>query len=263
MQPQICDNFIKFANKLADSSGALLRELFQNGTKSITAEQKADQSPVTEADKGVEQLLREMIEKIFPNHGIVGEEFGNLRETAEYKWVLDPIDGTKSFIAGYPIFTTLIALLHNDVPILGIIDQPILRERWLGVVGKGTFFNDVELPKLQNDKPLAKASIATTSTPYFSASETEFFKNLSAKSNSTILGGDAYAYAMLASGRIGAVIDSGMKPYDFCALAPIVAGVGGLISDFAGNQITLNSNGKIIASAHAKLHAEILENLNK
>jgi inositol-phosphate phosphatase/L-galactose 1-phosphate phosphatase/histidinol-phosphatase len=263
MQPHIYDNFITFANKLADASSSLLRELFQNGTDSINAEQKADQSPVTEADRAVEQLLRERIEQNFPNHGIVGEEFGNLHETAEYKWVIDPIDGTKSFIAGYPIFTTLIAILHNDIPILGIIDQPILRERWLGMLGKGTFFNGAELRNLKNEKPLAKANIATTSTPYFSAIEAEFFKNLSARCNSTILGGDAYAYAMLASSRIDAVIDCGMKPYDFCALAPIVAGVGGVISDFAGNPVTLHSNGKIIASANAGLHKEILENLNK
>jgi len=261
MQPQICDNFMTFANNLANASGSLLRELFQNGADSINVEQKSDQSPVTAADKGVEKLLREMIEENFPNHGIIGEEFGNLRESAEYKWVLDPIDGTKSFIAGYPIFTTLIALLHNDVPVLGIIDQPILRERWLGIVGKGTFFNDAELPNLKNKKPLAKANIATTSTPYFSAREAEFFKNLSAQSNSTILGGDAYAYAMLTSGRIDAVIDCGMKPYDFCALAPIVDGIGGIITDFAGNPVTMHSNGKIIASANAKLHAEILGKL--
>jgi len=261
LQPDIYDIFELFANNLADASGKILRDMFQNGAKTINVEQKADLSPVTAADRAVEQLLRQTIEQNFPTHGIVGEEFGNARETAEYKWVLDPIDGTKSFIAGYPIFTTIISLLHNDVPVLGIIDQPILRERWLGVAGKGTFYNGAQLPALKNHKTLAQANIATTSTPYFSADEAEFFKNLSAKSNSTILGGDAYAYAMLASGRIDAVIDSGMKPYDFCALAPIVAGVCGVITDFSGDPLTQHSNGKIIASANAGLHKEILKNV--
>ena len=244
-----------FANELADASGEILREWFG---RRVSIEQKSDLSPVTQADRAVEEKLRLMIAEKFPNHGIVGEEFGNTHENAEYKWVLDPIDGTKSFIAGYPIFTTLIALLHNDIPVIGVIDQPILRERWAAISGQQTLFNNTPLPHLQNQKSLKQAAIATTSTIYFTPSQAEKFGNLSQTSASVTLGGDAYAYSMLVSGRLDVVVDAGMKPYDFCALPPIIEGVGAVISDWVGGKLSLQSDGNIIASASEKLHAEAL-----
>ncbi len=254
----IDNKYLNFANILADASGEILRKGFKTP---VNIEQKTDSSPVTQLDIAVEKCLRDLIEKQFPDHGIIGEELGNIRENSEYIWVIDPIDGTRSFIAGYPIFTTLIALLRNGKPILGVIDQPILHERWTAISGKKTLYNNSILSKLTNTHTLAQASIATTSTSYFLGSQAEKFANLRKIVSNTVFGGDGYAYAMLASGRLDIVLDTGMKPYDFCALSPIIEGVGGKITDWAGNPLTLRSDGSAIAAASIELHAEILKNL--
>ena len=256
MLTQTYNELFIFANELANESGDILREWFG---RRVSVEQKSDLSPVTEADRAVEEKLRLMISEKFPSHGIVGEEFENTQENFEYKWVLDPIDGTKSFIAGYPIFTTLIALLHNDIPVIGVIDQPILHERWAAISGQATLFNNTPLPRLENKKSLKQAAIATTSTIYFTPSQAKKFGNLSKNCASVTLGGDAYAYAMLASGRLDIVVDAALKLYDFCALLPIIEGVGGIISDWTGEKISLQCNGNIIASAAKNLQKTTLE----
>ncbi len=245
--------YMDFANKLADASGDILRRWF---TTNISTSQKADLSPVTEADREVEQKIRSMIEYTSPEHGIIGEEFGNIRPDSPYQWIIDPIDGTKSFIAGYPIFTTLISLFYNNKPLLGIIDQPILRERWAAITGEKTLFNGSPLPALATQKTLEEANIATTSLTYFTTEELLKFNKLKEKSATVIHGGDAYAYAMLANGKIDIVIDAGLKPYDFCALISIIEGVGGIISDWAGNPLTPASDGRVIACKNKLLHKE-------
>jgi inositol-phosphate phosphatase/L-galactose 1-phosphate phosphatase/histidinol-phosphatase len=252
--PQVYDDFFAFANQLLDASGEILRQDF---IQPLAIEQKADFSPVTKADYAVEQCLRQMIIAKFPEHGIVGEEFENTAKEAEYKWVIDPIDGTKSFIAGYPIFTTLIALLHNDIPIIGLIDQPILRQRFANISGR-----EIKISG-QSKKSLAEAIIATTSTAYFSPACALKFAELRKNCATIVLGGDAYAYAMLASGRLDIVVDASMKPYDFCALVPIIEGAGGVISDWSGNQLTLNSDGSVLACANQELHQAALKILQK
>ncbi len=253
--PENNHKYLDFANILTNASGEILRKGFK---APVNIEQKTDSSPVTQLDIAVEKCLRDLIERQFPDHGIVGEELGNIRENSEYIWVIDPIDGTRSFIAGYPIFTTLIALLHNGKPILGLIDQPILHERWAAISGEKTLYNNSILPKLTNKHTLAQASITTTSTNYFTKSQAEIFAKLSRTATNTVFGGDGYAYAMLASGRLDIVLDTGMKPYDFCALSPIIEGVGGKITDWAGKPLTLHSDGSAIAAASSELHAEIL-----
>lgn len=247
--------YMEFALNLADASGETLRRWFNTP---ISAAQKADASPVTEADREVEQKIRSMISETFPQHGIIGEEFGNIRSDSPYLWVIDPIDGTKSFIAGYPIFTTLISLFYNNKPVLGIIDQPILRERWTAVSGEKTLYNSLPLSAPTTGKTLEKANIATTSLTYFSAEEAFKFNKLKEKSSTVIYGGDAYAYAMLASGKIDIVIDAGLKLYDFCALLPIIEGAGGIITDWAGDPLSLNSDGRVIACINKELHEHAL-----
>lgn len=252
--------FMDFVGKLAAAGGEILRNGF--GT-SFKVETKADSSPVTQLDREVENCLKSMIEEAYPEHGIIGEEFGNIRENSHYQWIIDPIDGTKAFIAGYLTFTTLIALLHNGKPVIGIIDQPVLKQRWAAISGHKTLLNGAPLPLLSNKKVLKQASIATTSTGYFSDVQAEKIKKLKENGANLILGGDAYAYGMLASGRVDIVLDVAMKPYDFCAIAPIIEGVGGIITDWAGKPLSLHSDGTVIAAASKELHTDCLEILNQ
>ncbi len=262
MQANIYNDFASLANQLADASGEVLRSWFR---KPVGVESKADTSPVTEADRAVESVIRARIEAVFPAHGIIGEEFGNLRGESEYQWVIDPIDGTRAFMSGFPTFTTLISLLHNGVPVVGVIDQPILRERWLGVAGNATACNVNSVRKIVKTRAenlSAQTLIGTTSAPYyFSVDEAMAFERVRKICSHTNIGGDAYGYAMLASGQFDLFVDVCLKPYDFCALVPVIEGAGGIITDWAGNPLTLASDGKVIASANRKTHDKALEAL--
>lgn len=245
--------YLDFARSLAEASGEILRDGFKSQYR---IDQKADLSPVTQLDIAVEERIRALIEEKFPEHGIVGEELGSIREESPFQWVIDPIDGTKAFIAGKTSFTTLIALLHHEKPVLGIIDQPIQRERWIGISGEQSLYNEAPLPRLNNQNPLQSAQISTTSTDYFTTEQAEKFAKLCEKAENCILGGDAYAYGLLASGNLEIVVDAGMKPYDFLALAPVIEGVGGVITDWSGKPLTLHSDGSVIAAASKELYED-------
>ncbi|MDE3015979.1 MAG: histidinol-phosphatase [Pseudomonadota bacterium] len=261
------DEFLSLAGRLADSAGGISRRHWR---AALPVDAKADTSPVTEADREAEAAMRSLIEEIFPDHGIIGEEFGNVRRESPYQWVLDPIDGTRAFIAGYPTFATLIALAKDSIPILGIVDQPVTQERWIGMAGKPAMFRHpregggpVSIPldaRLHgNDKTLSQAVIATTSMPYhFNAAEAAVFEKIRKQCAQTVIGGDGYGYAMVASGHIDIFIDSGLKPYDFCALRPIIEGAGGVITDWKGQKLTLHSDGRVVAAGNKKLHLEAL-----
>lgn len=244
--------YTTFAHTLADAAGAVLRARFRQAP---AAQTKPDGSPVTEADRAAEAAMRALIAEHYPAHGIFGEEAGRERETAALQWVLDPIDGTRAFMAGYPLFTTLIALCENGVPVLGVIDQPHLRERW-SAQGGATLLNGAPVAASAR-KTLAGAAIATTSTPYFTPAQAQAFASL-IPHVTLVHGGDAYAYAMLASGQLHAVVDAGMKPYDFCCLPPLIHGAGGVITDWHGAPLTLASEGHTVAACTPELHAEIL-----
>jgi len=243
-----------FGLRLSDAAGEVLRRHFRSP---VSVERKADLSPVTLADREVEDTMRRMIEAEFPDHGIIGEEFGDVRDTSAYQWVLDPIDGTRSFLGGYPLFTTLISLVHDREPVLGIISQPILRERWVAKKGGTTTLND-KPAIVRGGVRLADAVLASTSIDYFTPAQGDVFQNLRKHCGTTVLGGDAYAYAMLASGQMDVVVDAGLKPYDYCALVPVVEGAGGVITDWNGKRITLGCDGRVIAAANATLHGEAL-----
>lgn len=216
--------FLPLADQLADASGDILRKHYRT---LFAAESKPDKSLVTAIDRKVEETLRAIIHKIHPDHGFIGEETGSTNENAEYVWVIDPIDGTSSFVAGRPLFTTLIALLHHGKPILGIIDQPILRERWIGD-GKTASLNGQPI-RTRKAASLSDCILATTSPDLFSVEGKKFFDSIYAQTKQTLYGGDAYNYALLASGYVDIVIEEGLKPHDYLALIPIIEGAGGTV----------------------------------
>lgn len=246
-------DYIKFANYLAGKAGDIIQKEYIN-TNDILI--KPDKSLVTKIDKIVEKTLVQLIQEKYPTHSILGEEFGEIDNASEYKWVIDPIDGTHSFIVSRPIFGTLIALLKNDKPILGIIDQPILKQRWVGADGFATTLNGVKV-KTSNCKKIEDAILATTSPEYFNKSELAFFNNIAKKAKATIYGGDCYNYALLASGKIDIIIESNLKSYDFCALAPVVKSASGEFVSWNKNEVNANSEGDIIAVANYELLKEI------
>lgn len=252
------NDFLAFAEHLADAAGAAIRPHFRTP---ITIDDKEDRTPVTAADRAAEQVMRDLVTRHHPNHGMIGEEFGSLRPDARLVWVIDPIDGTKSFISGVPLFGTLIALLAEGRPILGIIDQPILGERWIGAQGQATTFNGRPVKSRACTK-LENASLHATSPHNFNAPDARAFAKLTARAKRPLYGWDCYAYAQLASGFIDLVVESGLKPFDYLAIVPVVEGAGGLMTDWAGAALGLASDGRVIAAGDARLHAEVLKTLN-
>lgn len=239
---------LAFANRLADAAGAAIRPWFR---QRCDIETKADQSPVTAADRAAEAAMRAIIEAERPGEGIVGEEYGVHNPGAERVWVLDPIDGTRSFIAGRPIFGTLIALLEAGQPVVGIIDQPIGRDRWAGAAGQTTF--NAHPVTTRQCGELARALIATSGPQYFAADQRASFEALAATAGQTIYGGDCYNYGLVASGHVDIVVEAGLKLHDFAALAPVVIGAGGSMTDWEGRPLTGDSDGRVIALGDARL----------
>ena len=243
MQGSCPMEFVALAGKLADASGAVIRRHFRTP---VPVEEKADDSPVTIADRDAESAMRVIIQEAFPEHGIVGEEHDDVNAGAAYVWVLDPIDGTKSFIAGKPIFGTLIALVRDGLPVLGVIDQPINGERWLGAAGQPTTFNGEPVRTRACDR-LDHAILNTTGPDLFPGNTGDGFQRLAGRVKRTLYGGDCYAYGLVASGFIDLVAEAGLKSHDFCALAPVVEGAGGVMTDWEGRPLTIDSDGAVLA----------------
>ncbi|MGH7060706.1 MAG: inositol monophosphatase family protein, partial [Stellaceae bacterium] len=193
----------------------------------------------------------------FPAHGIIGEEYGRVREDAELVWVLDPIDGTKSFISGVPLFGTLIALAHNGRPILGVIDQPISRERWVGAARRPTTLNGAPV-RCRPCEALDRATLFATTPDMFHGADAAAFRRVSAAAKLTRYGGDCYAYGLLAAGFIDLVLEADLKPYDFCAMIPIVEGAGGVTGDWQGNPLSLASDGRVLVAGDRRIFAAAL-----
>jgi histidinol phosphatase-like enzyme (inositol monophosphatase family) len=194
--------------------------------------------------------------------GIEGEEFGTEREGASRRWVLDPIDGTTSFVAGRPIFGTLIALLEGGFPVLGVIDQPILGERWVGAMGRGTTFNGAEA-RTRPCRELPDALLATTSPSLFDDHAAGHFMALARKTahRRMIWGGDCYNYGLVASGQIDLVCEAGLKLHDFAALVPVVEGAGGTMADWSGEPLHVGSEGHVIALGDPARLEDVVEAL--
>ncbi|MBI1206318.1 MAG: histidinol-phosphatase [Azospirillum sp.] len=242
------------AVRLADASGAVIRRYFRSP---LAVTDKPDRSPVTVADREAESIIRAIIAAQRPEDGIVGEEYGVKGEDAEFLWVIDPIDGTKAFLTGRPTFVTLIGLLHRGRPILGVIDQPITGDRWIGAAGRATTLNG-QPAKPRLCPAVELAILSTTSPDLFPEDDFPAFRRVSDAAKITVYGGDGYAYGLLASGFQDLVIEAGLKVYDFAALAPVVGGAGGVITDWQGEPLSLDSDGRVLAAGDPRSHAEAL-----
>ncbi len=254
MRASELDGFLALAARLADAAGAAIRPYFR---QPLAVDDKPDLSPVTAADRAAELAMRELIEAGFPEHGIIGEEFGRVREAAEFVWVLDPIDGTKSFISGVPLFGTLIALTRAGRPILGIIDQPISRERWVGAAGRATTLNGRAI-RCRECTALATATLFATTPDMFGGPDAAAFARVSAAVKLTRFGADCYAYGLLAAGFVDLVLEASLKPYDFCAMIPIVEGAGGIATDWRGAGLGLASDGRVLVAGDRRVYQAAL-----
>ena len=248
-----------FASELADLSGEVLRPLFRAG---VGVDFKADRTPVTEADRRAEEAIRDAIADRYPDHGVLGEEHGADGLDSTWVWVLDPIDGTKSFVTGSPLFGTLIALLRDGAPVVGVIDHPALGERWVGAEGAATTFQGTPV-RTRPCASLADAWVRTTSPKYFTLAGRAAWQGIADASRHPVYGGDCYQYGQLASGWVDVVLEEILEPYDFCALVPVVAGAGGVISDWRGRSLGLDSVGRVLASGDRAVHEEAMDLLGR
>ncbi|MBK1657028.1 inositol monophosphatase family protein [Paracraurococcus ruber] len=247
--------FIQAAEDAAEAAGRVIRPLFRSA---LLVEAKGDASPVTEADRNAELAIRALVRERFPDHGIWGEEFGPERAEAEWLWVLDPIDGTRAFVTGRPLFGTLISLLHRGRPVLGLIDQPGIGERWIGVAGEKTRFRSPlgGAPGCRPCARLAEAELSCTSPDMFEPADRPGFERLRGAARRVTWGGDCYAYGLLALGLVDVVAECTMKPWDWAALVPVVEGAGGRMTGWAGEPLTLESDGRVLAVGDPALLGE-------
>ncbi|HSC81879.1 MAG TPA: inositol monophosphatase family protein [Chitinolyticbacter sp.] len=247
---------LNLMHRLAAASGEVIRAYYRSG---LAIDDKDDASPVTRADREAELAMRALIQQERPQDGIIGEEYGEENADADWVWVLDPVDGTKSFTVGRPLFVTLIGLMYRGEPVLGGIHQPITGDLWLG--GQG-------VPATLNGRPIhasevgaiAQARIGTTGPEYLHAAR-PVFDALAGLCRYPIYGGDGFLYAQVASGWLELVIEEGLKLHDFAALAPVVNAAGGRMTDWQGEALNRHSSGRVIAAANAALHAAVLPRL--
>lgn len=248
------DADIALIQRLADAAGDVIRPHFRN---LAAVETKADASPVTVADRAAEAAIRSILAAERPGDGIIGEEYGEDRPDAARVWVIDPIDGTRAFIVGRPLFGTLIALLEDGLPVLGVIDQCIARDRWTGTPG-GTTLNGVPV-RTRACPALASAHVGTTSPYLFD--DLEAFQRVRRSARDVIYGGDNHNYGLVASGCLDLVVESGLKVYDWAALVPVVTGAGGAMTDWNGNPLRAGSDGRVVAAGDPGLLSEVLTTL--
>ena len=252
-------DFTAFIGRLATASGETILPFFRTSLSVENKNSGRDLDPVTEADRAAEAVMRRMIKDSFPQHGIIGEEFGSEREDAEYVWVLDPIDGTKSFIAGMPIWGTLIALMHNGAPAYGVMDQPFIGERFSGDNGAARYVGPSGSRKLSTRRcaSLADATLFTTSPRLMNAKDRAQFERVEKDVRLSRYGGDCYAYCMLAAGHLDLIIETELKSYDVAALIPIISGAGGIITTWDGKPA--QSGGRIVAAGDKRVHDAALK----
>lgn len=241
---RVMQGWVDAAEAAADVAAAAVRPFFRAG---LGAELKGDESPVTVADRSAELAMRAVLSQRFPDHGVLGEEFGLERPGASLRWVLDPIDGTRAFITGRPTFGTLIALLADGVPVLGVIDQPISGERWVGVVGRPTSFRGGRgRVGVRGCGTLAEAELSATSPEMFGDALPRF-RRLQGGVRRTSWGGDCYAYGLLALGGIDVIAEADLKIWDWAAILPVVEGAGGRVTDWQGAALREGGPGQVLA----------------
>lgn len=262
----LSDDLIAFAGRLADAARAQSLPRFRAGLE-VTSKPGALFDPVTDADREAERLLRRMIADQYPDHGVIGEEFGAERADADDRWVIDPIDGTRAFVCGVATWATLIGFERRAAPVLGVIDQPFTDERWTGRRG-ATIYSRRGQSAVCRTSGLEDISAARLSTTdprreaYFSDTEADAFARVASRTRVARFSLDAYAYGLLALGELDLVIESGLKHHDFSALIPVVTGAGGVITCWNGGDPAACERGSLIASASEALHREALNILN-
>jgi histidinol phosphatase-like enzyme (inositol monophosphatase family) len=256
-------DFAAFVEKLADVAADTILPFFRTALSADDKNPGGMFDPVTEADRAAEAAMRHLIQATFPDHGIIGEEFGPVQSDADFVWVLDPIDGTKSFIAGMPVWGSLIGLLHKGRPAYGMMVQPFTLERFAGD-GRGAIWRGPGCDRRMTERKLAtrscegltQATLMTTSPLLYSASKLRAFRRVEAKVRLSRYGGDCYAFAMLAAGHVHCVIESGLKPYDIVPLIPIIEGAGGIVTRWDGGDPA--KGGDVVASCDTRIHDETL-----
>ena len=246
---------MRFARRVADEARRISLQYFRAAPE---LQIKADGSPVTVADRETERVIRDLLSRSYPQHAVMGEEHGWTRSDQPYTWVVDPIDGTKSYLAGVPTYGTLLALLYDGAPVLGIVDIPALDERWCGVIGQPTTMNG-RPAKTRACAALEQAVVTIISPDKLEGDERPAVDALSRMARVRRYSSDGYSHPLLASGYVDMVVAVGQQPFDYLAVVPVVEGAGGCISDWDGKPLGLDSNGRILAAATRELHREALE----
>ncbi len=248
------ERWLAFALELADQARRFLRRRFRSGTEVIL---KSDGTPVSAADRELEARMRERIRAAFPEHGILGEEEGAERSASELLWVLDPIDGTKAFAAGKPLFGSLIALVQEGRPLLGVIEAPATRERWVGCRGRPTLY-DGRPVRVRPARALSTAVVCLGAPGTFPGEHRAGLARLDRAVAWSLVQLDCYGYGMLARGDVDAVIEHGLAPHDVCALVPVVEGAGGAIRRWDGDAAGLQASSDVVASSWPRLGEELV-----
>ncbi len=254
MTPGCPPEFVALAHRLADAAGEIARRHFRTR---LAVDTKPDHTPVTIADRDAEAAMRELIAREAPGHGVFGEEHGSTRTDAEFVWALDPIDGTKAFITGLPTFGVLIALTRAGSPVLGVIDQPVSRERWIGGPGMPTTLNG-RAARVRDCPGLAQAVLYATTPDMFQGGDLAAWDRLRGRAALTRYGADCYAYGLLAAGFVDLVVEANLKPYDYCAPAAVALGAGGVATDWAGAPLGIASGSRVVVAGDGRAHAEAL-----
>jgi len=250
--------FAQLAEQMAEAAGALVREGYEHLED---VEGKADGSPVTAIDRAVEVRLREMVAERFPQHGFIGEEFPPDRPDAECVWIVDPIDGTRPFVAGLPTFAVLIGLRRAGRLVLGVIDQPVLRERWVGLDGQGTTRNGT--PCRVSECPSLDMAVVQTSGPYsHSRAIWPRMEPVHRAGSLLLYEGEAVGFGLLARGRVDLIVDGCLKLHDIAAPLVVLREAGAVVTDWAGRPLGNEHDGSLLAAGDARVHAEALELLN-
>ena len=254
-------DFSAFIDTLATRSGETIVPFFRTAIGVENKGRAREFNPVTEADRAAEAVMRKLIKENFPKHGVVGEEFDDEHPDAEYVWVLDPIDGTKSFIAGFPIWGTLIALLHHGAPVYGMMHQPFIGERFSGDGGAARYRGPGGTRTLSTRRcaTLKDATLFTTSPRLMGAADRATFERVEDEVQLSRYGGDCYTYCMLAAGHLDLIIETELQPYDIAALVPIVTGAGGIVTTWDGEPA--QNGGRIVAAGDPRVHEAALKRL--
>ena len=259
-KPHCPPDMLAHANAMADAVRPVIRKYFRTR---LAVDAKGDASPVTIADREAETVMRDMIAAGFPDHGIRGEEFGIFQADAEWVWVLDPIDGTKSFVSGSLAFGTQIALLHRGRSVLGIIDQPITQERWLGKAGEATLLNGAAI-HCSDTEQIGDAVVYTSALDHFDAEERVRFSHLAGNARYYRTSHDCYAAGLLALGTVDLLLEGNVHDYDILPQLPIIEGAGGIVTDWEGRPLADARQFKtVLMAANSQLHTAALKMLRR